>query len=161
MCKDCKKTFYITTPIYYPSGNPHIGHCYTTVACDSIARYKRMQGFDVKFLTGTDEHGMKIEQKAAEKGVSPKAYVDEIAEIFKKLWGFMNISYDHFIRTTDDYHEKCVQKIFNKLLEKGDIYKHSYTGLYCQGCECFLNEKDLTEDGLCPDHLTKPEKRPV
>ena len=102
MCK--KETFYITTPIYYPSGNPHIGHCYTTVACDSIARYRRMQGYDVMFLTGTDEHGLKIEQKAAEKGVSPKEYVDEIAEIFKGLWRFMNISYDRYIRTTDDYH---------------------------------------------------------
>ena len=101
MCE--KKTFYITTPIYYPSGNPHIGHCYTTVACDTIARYKRMQGYDVMFLTGTDEHGLKIEQKAAEKGVSPKAYVDEIAEIFKGLWRFMNIKYDRYIRTTDDY----------------------------------------------------------
>ena len=102
MCK--KEKFYITTPIYYPSGNPHIGHCYTTVACDSIARYKRMQGYDVMFLTGTDEHGLKIEQKAAEKGVTPKEYVDEIAEIFKGLWRFMNISYDRYIRTTDDYH---------------------------------------------------------
>ena len=102
MCQ--KKPFYITTPIYYPSGNPHIGHCYTTVACDSIARYRRMQGYDVMFLTGTDEHGLKIEQKAAEKGVTPKEYVDEIVKTFKGLWKFMNISYDRYIRTTDDYH---------------------------------------------------------
>ena len=97
-----KKPFYITTPIYYPSGNPHIGHCYTTVACDSIARYRRMQGYDVMFLTGTDEHGLKIEQKAAEKGVTPKEYVDEVVKTFKKLWSYMNISYDRYIRTTDD-----------------------------------------------------------
>ncbi|MCR5653272.1 MAG: methionine--tRNA ligase [Ruminococcus sp.] len=150
MCKDCKKTFYITTPIYYPSGNPHIGHCYTTVACDSIARYKRMQGFDVKFLTGTDEHGMKIEQKAAEKGVSPKAYVDEIAEIFKKLWGFMNISYDHFIRTTDDYHVESVQKIFKELYDRGYIYKGEYSGKYCTPCESFWTDSQLV-DGKCPE----------
>ena len=98
------KPYYITTPIYYPSGNPHIGHCYTTVACDSIARYRRMQGYDVMFLTGTDEHGLKIEQKAAEKGVTPKEYVDEIVKTFKSLWSYMNISYDRYIRTTDDYH---------------------------------------------------------
>ena len=110
MCQ--KKPFYITTPIYYPSGNPHIGHCYTTVACDSIARYRRMQGYDVMFLTGTDEHGLKIEQKAAEKGVTPKEYVDEIVKTFKGLWKFMNISYDRYIRTTDDYHIETVQKNF-------------------------------------------------
>lgn len=150
MCKDCKKTFYITTPIYYPSGNPHIGHCYTTVACDSIARYKRMQGFDVKFLTGTDEHGMKIEEKAAEKGVTPKAYVDEIAEIFKKLWGFMNISYDHFIRTTDDYHVESVQKIFKELYDRGYIYKGEYSGKYCTPCESFWTDSQLV-DGKCPE----------
>ena len=107
-----KKPFYITTPIYYPSGNPHIGHCYTTVACDSIARYKRMQGHKVMFLTGTDEHGLKIEQKAKEAGITPKQYVDNIVEIFKKLWSYMNISYDRYIRTTDDYHVESVQKIF-------------------------------------------------
>lgn len=106
-----EKPYYITTPIYYPSGNPHIGHCYTTVACDSIARYRRMQGYDVMFLTGTDEHGLKIEQKAAEKGVTPKEYVDEVVKTFKSLWNFMNVDYDRYIRTTDDYHIKTVQKI--------------------------------------------------
>ena len=148
MCE--KKTFYITTPIYYPSGNPHIGHCYTTVACDTIARYKRMQGYDVMFLTGTDEHGLKIEQKAAEKGVSPKAYVDEIAEIFKGLWRFMNIKYDRYIRTTDDYHIESVQKIFKELYDRGYIYKGEYTGKYCTPCESFWTESQLV-DGKCPE----------
>lgn len=145
-----KKPFYITTPIYYPSGNPHIGHCYTTAACDSIARYKRMQGCDVMFLTGTDEHGLKIEQKAAEKGVTPKQYVDEIVENFKKLWSFMNISYDRYIRTTDDYHIKTVQKIFKELYDKGYIYKGEYSGKYCIPCESFWTESQLV-DGKCPD----------
>lgn len=145
-----KKPFYITTPIYYPSGNPHIGHCYTTAACDSIARYKRMQGCDVMFLTGTDEHGLKIEQKAAEKGVTPKQYVDEIVENFKKLWSFMNISYDRYIRTTDDYHIETVQKIFKELYDKGYIYKGEYSGKYCIPCESFWTESQLV-DGKCPD----------
>lgn len=145
-----KKPFYITTPIYYPSGNPHIGHCYTTAACDSIARYKRMQGCDVMFLTGTDEHGLKIEQKAAEKGVTPKQYVDEIVENFKSLWSFMNISYDRYIRTTDDYHIKTVQKIFKELYDKGYIYKGEYSGKYCIPCESFWTESQLV-DGKCPD----------
>ncbi|MBP0977790.1 MAG: methionine--tRNA ligase [Oscillospiraceae bacterium] len=144
------KPFYITTPIYYPSGNPHIGHCYTTVACDSIARYKRMQGYDVMFLTGTDEHGLKIEQKAAEKGVTPKEYVDEIVETFKKLWSYMNISYDRYIRTTDDYHIETVQKIFKDLYDKGYIYKGEYSGKYCTPCESFWTESQL-KDGKCPD----------
>ena len=144
------KKFYITTPIYYPSGNPHIGHCYTTVACDSIARYKRMQGYDVMFLTGTDEHGQKIEQKAAEKGVTPKQYVDEIVEIFKNLWSYMNISYDRYIRTTDDYHVEAVQKIFKALYDKGYIYKGEYTGKYCTPCESFWTDSQLV-DGKCPD----------
>ena len=148
MCK--KKTFYITTPIYYPSGNPHIGHCYTTVACDSIARYRRMQGYDVMFLTGTDEHGLKIEQKAAEKGITPKQYVDEIVETFKGLWKFMNISYDRYIRTTDDYHIETVQKIFKKLYDKGYIYKGEYKGKYCTPCESFWTESQLV-DGKCPE----------
>lgn len=148
MCK--KKPFYITTPIYYPSGNPHIGHCYTTVACDSIARYRRMQGFDVMFLTGTDEHGLKIEQKAAEKGITPKQYVDEIVEIFKSLWSFMNISYDRYIRTTDDYHVETVQKIFKELYDKGYIYKGEYKGKYCTPCESFWTESQLV-DGKCPE----------
>lgn len=145
-----EKTFYITTPIYYPSGNPHIGHCYTTVACDSIARYKRMQGYDVMFLTGTDEHGQKIEMKAAEKGVTPKEYVDEIVEIFKNLWSFMNISYDRYIRTTDDYHVEAVQKIFKALYDKGYIYKGEYKGKYCTPCESFWTDSQLV-DGKCPD----------
>lgn len=145
------KTFYITTPIYYPSGNPHIGHCYTTVACDSIARYKRMQGYDVKFLTGTDEHGQKIEQKAAEKGITPKQYVDEIVNTFKELWKYMNISYDQFIRTTDDYHIETVQKIFKTLYDKGYIYKGEYSGKYCTPCESFWTDSQLDENGCCPE----------
>ncbi len=145
-----KKTYYLTTPIYYPSGNPHIGHCYTTVACDTIARFKRMQGYDVMFLTGTDEHGQKIELKAAEKGVTPKEYVDEIVANFKRLWKTMHISYDRFIRTTDDYHIETVQKIFRKLYEKGYIYKGTYKGKYCTPCESFWTESQLV-DGKCPD----------
>lgn len=145
-----KKPFYITTPIYYPSGNPHIGHCYTTTACDSIARYRRMQGYDVMFLTGTDEHGLKIEQKAKEKGVTPKEYVDEIVAIFKNLWKTMNISYDRYIRTTDDYHVETVQKIFKALYDKGYIYKGKYVGKYCTPCESFWTESQLV-NGKCPD----------
>ena len=145
-----KKPFYITTPIYYPSGNPHIGHCYTTVACDSIARYRRMQGFDVMFLTGTDEHGLKIEQKAAEAGITPKEYVDNIVKTFKKLWSYMNISYDRYIRTTDKYHIETVQKIFKELYDKGYIYKGEYSGKYCTPCESFWTDSQLA-DGKCPD----------
>ena len=148
MCDNNK--FYITTPIYYPSGNPHIGHCYTTVACDSIARYKRMQGKDVMFLTGTDEHGLKIEQKAAEKGVTPKEYVDEIVETFKALWKYMNVDYDRYIRTTDDYHVEAVQKIFKALYDKGYIYKGEYKGKYCTPCESFWTDSQLV-DGKCPE----------
>ena len=145
-----KEKFYITTPIYYPSGNPHIGHCYTTVACDSIARFRRMQGKDVIFLTGTDEHGLKIEQKAKEKGITPKAYVDEIVAVFKDLWSYMNISYDRYIRTTDDYHIETVQKIFKELYDRGYIYKGKYTGKYCTPCESFWTESQLV-DGKCPE----------
>lgn len=145
------KKFYITTPIYYPSGNPHIGHCYTTVACDSLARYKRMQGYDVMFLTGTDEHGQKIEEKAKEKGITPKEYVDEVVAVFKKLWDYMNISYDRYIRTTDDYHVEAVQKIFTKLYEKGYIYKGEYKGKYCTPCESFWTQSQLDENGCCPE----------
>ena len=145
----CKK-YYITTPIYYPSGNPHIGHCYTTVACDSIARYRRMQGCEVMFLTGTDEHGQKIEQKAAEKGVTPKEYVDEIVAVFKNLWDYMNIRYDRYIRTTDEYHIETVQKIFKALYDKGYIYKGEYSGKYCTPCESFWTDSQLV-DGKCPD----------
>ena len=150
MCNCSKGKYYITTPIYYPSGNPHIGHCYTTVACDTIARFKRMQGYDVMFLTGTDEHGQKIELKAEEKGVTPKEYVDEIVANFKRLWETMGISYDRFIRTTDDYHVSAVQKIFKTLYDKGYIYKGEYTGKYCTPCESFWTESQLV-DGKCPD----------
>ncbi|MDE6785284.1 MAG: methionine--tRNA ligase [Ruminococcus sp.] len=143
--------FYITTPIYYPSGNPHIGHCYTTVACDSIARFKRMQGYDVMFLTGTDEHGQKIEQKAAEKGITPQEFVDGFVGEFKKLWEFMNISYDRYIRTTDDYHVEAVQGIFKALYDKGYIYKGEYSGKYCTPCESFWTDSQLDENGCCPE----------
>lgn len=145
-----KPEFYITTPIYYPSGKLHIGHSYTTVAADAMARYKRMKGFDVMFLTGTDEHGQKIEEKAKEKGVTPKEYVDEIVAGIKELWKLLNISNDKFIRTTDEYHEKAVQKIFNKLYENGDIYKGKYEGMYCTPCESFWTQSQLV-DGKCPD----------
>ncbi len=147
-----KEKFYITTPIYYPSGNPHIGHCYTTVACDSIARYKRLQGKDVMFLTGTDEHGLKIEQKAAEKGITPKAYVDEIVETFKNLWSYMNISYDRYIRTTDDYHIEAVQKIFKALYDKGYIYKGKFSGQTVS----LLTENALTAAEMLLKHLRRP-----
>lgn len=146
-----KEKYYITTPIYYPSGNPHIGHCYTTVACDVIARFKRLEGYDVMFLTGTDEHGMKIEQKAKEAGVTPKEYVDPIVANFKRLWETMDVSYDRYIRTTDEYHVKSVQKIFKKLYDKGYIYKGEYTGKYCTPCESFWTESQLDENGCCPD----------
>lgn len=145
-----KKKFYITTPIYYPSGNPHIGHCYTTVACDVIARFKRMQGYDVMFLTGTDEHGAKIQKKAEAEGMTPKEYVDGIVENFKRLWKFMDVSYDRYIRTTDPYHIQTVQNIFRKLLDKGYIYKGKYKGKYCVECESFWTETQL-KDGKCPD----------
>ena len=145
-----KKPFYITTPIYYPSGNPHIGHCYTTLACDCVARMKRMQGYDVMFLTGTDEHGQKIEKKAQEIGTTPKAYVDEIVANFKKLWGRLGITYDRFIRTTDDYHVESVQKIFKELYDRGYIYKSEYKGKYCTPCESFWTDSQLV-DGKCPD----------
>ena len=145
-----KEKFYITTPIYYPSANFHIGHCYTTIIADSIARYQRLKGKDVFFLTGTDEHGQKIENKAKEKGVTPKEYVDEIVENAKDLWKSLGISYDKFIRTTDEYHEKAVQKIFDKLYEQNDIYLDKYKGLYCTPCESFWTETQLV-DGKCPD----------
>ena len=145
-----KGKYYLTTPIYYPSGNPHIGHCYTTVACDSIARFKRMQGYEVKFLTGTDEHGLKIEQKAKGQGITPKEYVDPIVDNFKRLWEVMDISYDRFIRTTDDCHVKTVQAVFKKLHDKGYIYKGEYVGKYCTPCESFWTDSQLV-DGKCPD----------
>ncbi len=145
-----KKKFYITTPIYYPSGKWHLGHCYTTVYGDAIARYRRMQGYDVFYLTGTDEHGQKIEKRAQEAGVEPKKFVDGLVDNIKKLWKTLNVSYDGFIRTTDDNHVKAVQKIFKRLYEKGDIYKGSYSGKYCTPCESFWTESQLI-DGKCPD----------
>lgn len=156
-----KKTYYITTPIYYPSDKLHIGNAYTTVVSDAIARFKRLTGYDVMYLTGTDEHGQKIQRIAEEKGIAPKEYVDEIVAGIKDLWKLLNISYDKFIRTTDDYHEKTVQKIFKKLYDQGDIYKGFYEGWYCTPCEAFFTEKQLV-DGKCPDcgrpvELTKEE----
>ena len=148
-----KKTFYITTPIYYPSDKLHIGHTYCTVATDAIARYKRLQGYDVMFLTGTDEHGQKIETKAEEAGMTPQAFVDRIVEGERgvlDLWKLMNISNDRFIRTTDDYHCAAVQKIFKKMYDNGDIYKGAYKGKYCTPCESFWTESQLV-DGKCPD----------
>ncbi|MCQ2474709.1 MAG: methionine--tRNA ligase [Clostridia bacterium] len=144
------KKFYISTPIYYPSDKLHIGHTYSTVQADAMARYKRLQGFDTFFLTGTDEHGQKIEDKAKDAGVTPKEYVDNIVAGIKDLWKLMNISNDKFIRTTDEYHEKAVQKIFQKMYDKGDIYKGSYEGLYCKPCESFWTETQAV-DGKCPD----------
>ena len=144
------KKFYITTPIYYPSANFHIGHCYTTIIADAIARYKRQNGFDTFFLTGSDEHGQKIEKKAMEAGVSPKEYVDKIIENAKDLWASLGISYDKFIRTTDPEHVETVQKIFKRLYDQGDIYKGEYSGLYCTPCESFWTESQLV-DGKCPD----------
>lgn len=145
-----KKTFYITTPIYYPSDKLHIGHSYTTVAADAISRYKRLKGYDVMFLTGTDEHGQKIQRKAEEKGVTPKQYVDEIVSGIKDLWNLMKITNDRFIRTTDKEHESAVQKIFKKLYDNGDIYKSEYEGWYCTPCESFWTVTQLA-DGKCPD----------
>ena len=148
-CK-CKKPYYITTAIAYTSGKPHIGNTYEIVLADSIARYKREQGYDVRFQTGTDEHGQKIELKAAEAGVTPQAFVDQVADQIKQIWDMMNTSYDKFIRTTDKDHEAQVQKIFKKLYDQGDIYKGYYEGLYCTPCESFFTESQLV-DGKCPD----------
>ena len=145
-----KKTFYITTPIYYPSDNFHIGHCYTTIIADAIARFKRLEGYDVFYLTGTDEHGQKIQKKAEAAGVTPKEYVDKIVENAKDLWKSLGITYDRFIRTTDQDHIECVQKIFKQLYDQGDIYKGEYKGLYCTPCESFWTESQLV-DGKCPD----------
>lgn len=144
------KKYYLTTPIYYPSDNLHIGHTYTTVAADVIKKFKKMQGYDVYFVTGTDEHGQKIQNKAKENGLSPKEYVDKIVADIKKLWKLLEIDYDTFIRTTDPQHEKAVQDIFMKLYEKGEIYKSTYKGLYCTPCESFWTESQLV-DGKCPD----------
>ena len=153
MCNACKGNYYITTPIYYPSDKLHIGHAYCTVATDAMARYKRLQGYNVKFLTGTDEHGQKIEDKAKEAGVTPQQFVDNIVlgdRGVLDLWKLMNISYDRFIRTTDDYHVEAIQKIFKAMYDKGDIYKGAYTGKYCKPCESFWTESQLV-DGKCPD----------
>ena len=153
MCDKCKEKFYITTPIYYPSDKLHIGHTYCTVATDTMARYKRMRGYDVMFLTGTDEHGQKIETKAKEAGTDPQSFVDNIVTGERgvlDLWKLMNISNDRFIRTTDDYHVAAIQKIFKKMYENGDIYKGSYKGKYCTPCESFWTESQL-KDGKCPD----------
>lgn len=146
----CKKPYYITTPIYYPSTKLHIGNTYTTVAADAIARFKRLTGYEVMFLTGSDEHGQKIQRIAEEKGIKPIEHVDEIVAGIKDLWKLMNVNYDKFIRTTDDYHVEAVQKIFKKLYDQGDIYKSSYEGLYCTPCESFWTESQLV-DGKCPD----------
>ena len=145
-----KPTFYITTPIYYPSDRLHIGNTYTTVAADAMTRFKRQMGYDAFFLTGTDEHGQKIERKAEAAGKPPKAFVDEIVDGIKKLWVAMGIEYDDFIRTTDERHEKAVQKIFKQFYDQGDIYKSEYEGLYCTPCEAFWTPTQAV-DGRCPD----------
>ncbi|MFO7815683.1 MAG: methionine--tRNA ligase [Halanaerobiales bacterium] len=146
-----EKTYYVTTPIYYPSDRLHIGHAYTTVAADSITRYKKLQGFDTMFLTGSDEHGQKIERSAKESDKEPKKYVDQIVKTFKELWSALGIEYDYFIRTTEERHEKVVQKIFQKLYDKGDIYKGHYEGWYCTPDETFWTERQIGEEKVCPD----------
>ncbi|USK70354.1 methionine--tRNA ligase [Peribacillus asahii] len=157
--KDNQKTFYITTPIYYPSGNLHIGHAYTTVAGDAMARYKRLRGFDVMYLTGTDEHGQKIQRKAEEQGITPQQYVDNIVSGIKDLWKKLDISYNDFIRTTEERHKEVVSKIFKQLLDQGDIYLDEYEGLYCTPCESFFTERQVEEnDGKCPDCNRPVEK---
>ena len=143
--------FYVTTPIYYPSGEPHLGHSYCSIAADVVARYHRLLGKDVFFLTGTDEHGQKIENKAKRENVTPKEYVDRLSQKFKDLWKVLDISYDKFMRTTDDYHKESVQKIFTKLYEKGDVYKGYYKGLYCEPCEAFFTKTQVKDGNLCPD----------
>ena len=145
-----KETFYITTPIYYPSGRYHIGTAYTTVLADAIKRYNQLKGKEVYMLTGADEHGQKIETKAKESNQTPQEYVDKMAAMAKELWAKMDIQYDQFIRTTDEKHEKAVQKIFDRFMEQGDIYKGEYEGLYCVPCETFFTETQLV-DGKCPD----------
>lgn len=152
-----RKTFYLTTPIYYPSGNLHIGHAYTTVAGDAMARYKRMRGYDVMFLTGTDEHGQKIQRKAEEQGITPQQYVDDIVAGIQELWGKLDISYDDFIRTTENRHKEVVEKLFARLVEQGDIYLDQYEGWYCTPCESFYTDRQLQE-GNCPDCNRPVEK---
>ena len=153
-----KETFYITTAIDYVNGLPHIGHAYEKIATDVIARHFKQRGKDVFFLTGSDEHGIKIQKTAAENGISPKEHCDNTSAEFKKAWKKADIDYDRYIRTTDSDHEKVVQWAFEELLKKGDIYKSSYTGLYCSGCECFLSPRELDENGCCPIHQRKPEE---
>lgn len=150
--------FYITTAIDYVNAAPHIGHAYEKIATDVLARYFKQKAIPVFFLTGTDEHGIKIEKTAKEKGLTPQEFCDETAQKFIDCWKLLGVDYDRFIRTTDEEHKKVVQHIFKTLVQKGAIYKAAYTGLYCAGCECFLNERDLTEEGLCPDHKTKPQE---
>lgn len=150
--------FYLTTAIDYVNGAPHIGHAYEKIVCDVIVRHFSQRCNDVYFLTGTDEHGIKIQKTAAEKGITPQQMCDENSAKFQEAWKALNVEYNQNIRTTDESHKTIVQKIFKKLLSQGDIYKHSYTGLYCSGCECFLNPKDLTEEGHCPIHGKKPEE---
>ena len=153
------KKFYLTTAITYTSGKPHIGNTYESIFADAVARFKRMQGYDVFFMTGTDEHGLKVEQKAEAKGLTPKQFVDGVAGEIKRLWDKMNVSYDRFIRTTDEDHVKTVKKIFTKFYEQGDIYKDSYEGMYCTPCESFWTESQLV-NGKCPDcgREVKPAK---
>ncbi|MDD3831667.1 MAG: methionine--tRNA ligase [Clostridia bacterium] len=151
-----KDTFFVSTPIYYSSGRLTIGHCYTSIICDCIARFKRMQGYDVFYLTGTDEHGQKVEEVAKKHGISPQQYVDNLYADIVKLWDLLNISYDKFVRTTDDYHEKCVRDIYQQLMDKGYLYKAEYSGLYCTPCESFWTPSQLV-NGCCPDcgrHVT-------
>ena len=152
-----KNKFYITTPIYYTNAKPHIGHAYTTIACDVLARWNRLQGKETFFLTGTDEHGAKIQKKAKEEKKEPQQFVDELSAVFVELWKQLNISNDGFIRTTSEKHKKAVQKVLQTFFDNGSIYKGSYKGLYCTGCEQFKNESDLV-DGKCPDHGTVPEE---
>ena len=153
-----QEKFYLTTAIDYVNGAPHIGHAYEKILSDVIIRHKRQLTDKAYMLTGTDEHGVKIQKTAASKGLTPKELCDQNFAKFEEAWAELQISYDQIIRTTNDEHKKVVKQIFKKLVEQGDIYKHSYTGLYCSGCEAFLNPKDLTEDGLCPDHQRKPEE---
>ncbi|RUM31008.1 MAG: methionine--tRNA ligase [Aquifex sp.] len=155
--KSMRKKFYVTTPIYYVNDVPHLGHAYTTIAADTIARYYRMKDYDVFFLTGTDEHGLKIQKKAEELGISPKELVDRNAQRFKKLWEFLKIEYTKFIRTTDSYHVEFVQKVFEECYKRGDIYLGEYEGWYCVGCEEFKSETELGEDYTCPIHQKKCE----
>ena len=148
---------YITTPIFYVNAQPHLGHAYTTVVADTYCRYKRLCGNDVRFQTGTDEHGDKIAQAAADEGIAPGAYADKISDMFRQSWPLLNIEPDNFIRTTDADHIQTVQAVLQKVYDQGDIYFSEYTGLYCKGCERFLTEKELV-DGKCPDHQTEPDE---